>query len=462
MGAGKSTLGPRLAAKLGRPFVSVDAIVEEECEVTVADLFAERGQDAFRELEERAAVEALTRRIPAVIELGGGALGSELTRIALGEHAFTVLLQTTAEEAWRRVHSGVRPLARDPAEFWALYEERTPLYEGVADAHARDLEDAILAAAGVHVWAGACDGLGGLVPDDGNVELVIDARVDELHGDLVRTALGQRLKGSHQVLAGERAKSASEAERLWTALRLERGETLVVLGGGSTSDLAGFVAATFLRGVAWVPVPTTLVAQVDAAIGGKTAIDVEGGKNLVGAFHWPARVVVDPELLATLPPEEFENGWAEVVKSGLLAGEPFWELELPAQVRRTAAFKAAICLRDPLDRGERAQLNLGHTFAHALEAASGFRLPHGKAVALGLLAAMRLSGLAEEERTVEELLRPEPAQVDRNAAWAALTRDKKAAGGAVRLVLLDAPGAPRVGVELEEDVVRGALDALIK
>jgi 3-dehydroquinate synthetase len=150
-----------------------------------------------------------------------------------------------------------------------------------------------------------------------------------------------------------------------------------------------------------------------------------------------------------------------VVKTGLLAGVPLWDLELRAQVRATAAFKAAICLRDPLDRGHRAQLNLGHTFAHALEAASGFTLPHGQAVALGLVAALRLSGLEEETRAVEELLGPQPVRVDREAAWAALLRDKKAAGGAPRLVLLDAPGEPRVGVELEEAVVRAALDALI-
>jgi shikimate kinase/3-dehydroquinate synthase len=462
MGAGKSTLGPQLAERLGRPFVSVDAVVEVETDTTVADIFAERGQETFRELEERAAVEALTRRVPAVVELGGGALGSELTRTALAQHAFTVLLETTAEEAWQRVTSALRPLARDAEEFWELYEERTPLYEGVADAHARDLDGATLAAAGVHVWAGAREGVSGLVPGEGRVELVVDAGVDAHHGDAVRAALGERLTASHVVPAGEGAKSASDAQRLWSALRLERGETLVALGGGSTCDLAGFVAATYLRGIDWVPVPTTLVAQVDAAIGGKTAVDLEGGKNLVGAFHWPARVIVDPELLATLPSEELENGRAEVVKTGLLAGEPIWELELAEQVRRAAAFKAAVCLRDPFDRGARAQLNLGHTFAHALEAASSFTLPHGKAVALGLLAALRLSGLEEQERMVEELLHPKPVQVDREAAWAALNRDKKAAEGRPRLVLLDAPGEPRVGVELEDDVVRAALDALIK
>jgi 3-dehydroquinate synthetase len=234
----------------------------------------------------------------------------------------------------------------------------------------------------------------------------------------------------------------------------------VALGGGSTLDIAGFVAATHLRGIPWLPVPTTLVAQVDAAIGGKTAVDLPGGKNLVGAFHWPARVVVDPSMLATLPAEELRNGLAEVVKTGLLAGEALWELDTDEQVRRCAAFKSAVCLRDPFDRGERAQLNLGHTFAHALEAGSGYELPHGRALALGLLAALRLSGLEKERRTVEQVLRPEPVRVDGDAAWAALERDKKA-DGAPRLVLLDAPGRPRWGVELEPADVRSALDLLI-
>jgi shikimate kinase / 3-dehydroquinate synthase len=461
MGAGKSTLGPELAERLGRRFVSVDAVVEEETGSTVAELFAERGQDAFRELEERTAVQALARRVPSVVELGGGALGSATTRAALAEHAFTVLLETTPEEAWDRVSSALRPLARDPDEFWALFAERAPLYERVADGFARDLDGVLLAAAGVHVWEGALDGLHGLVPGDGPVELVVDARVESLYGERVREALGERLIAPHVVAEGERAKTAVEAWRLWQALRLERGGMLVALGGGSTTDLGGFVAATYLRGIDWTPVPTTLVGQVDAAIGGKTGIDLDNGKNLVGAFHWPVRVVLDPELLATLSPEQLENGRAEVVKTGLLAGEPLWDLDTSEQVRRCAAFKAAVCLRDPLDRGERAQLNLGHTFAHALEAASGYALPHGRAVALGLLAALRLSGLEDTARDVEAILEPQPADVDSDAAWAALLRDKKTAGGKIRLVLLDELGAARVGAELPEDDVRAALEALI-
>ena len=196
-------------------------------------------------------------------------------------------------------------------------------------------------------------------------------------------------------------------------------------------------------------------------MGGKTAIDLPGAKNAVGAFHWPARVVCDPSLLTTLPDEERRNGLAEIVKTGLLAGDPLWELREPEQVRACAAFKTGICLGDPHDRGRRNQLNLGHTFAHALEAAGGYTLPHGRAVALGLLAALRLSGLPDEVRVVGEVLAPEPAHVDRDAAWSALARDKKAERGTPRLVLLDGPGRPRWGVELPEVDVRRALDELI-
>ncbi len=460
MGAGKSTLGPTLAERLGRPFVSTDEVVEERAGSSVAELFARQGEPAFRELEERAALDVLARRTLSVIELGGGGLLSAATRAGLEESAFTLHLETTPEVAWDRVAASGRPLARDPEDFRALFEERRALYEA-ANASVCDLDGAVLAAAGVDVSAGTLDRLGELVPGMGTVELIADALVESLYGQRVRVALGTRLAGFHVVPAGERAKTASEAERLWSALRAGRSWTIVAVGGGSTLDVAGFVAATYLRGVPWVSVPTTLLAQVDAAIGGKTAIDLPEGKNVVGAFHWPARSVIDPEVLATLSAAEVKNGRAEVVKTGLLAGERLWELETSQQVRCCAAFKSAICLRDPHDRGGRAQLNLGHTFAHALETASGFSLAHGHAVALGLLAALRVSGLESDARMVQEILRPPLAKVDREGAWAALARDKKADEGGPRLILLDAPGKPRVGVAVEPRIVRAALDSLI-
>ncbi len=462
MGAGKTTLGPELAARLGREFVSVDEEVERRTGKAVTELFSERGESAFRALEAEAAAELLGRRTPMVLELGGGAVASGATRAALSQHAFVVHLETSADEAWERVRESDRPLARDAESFRSLFDERAPLYDEAADGTAHDVDGVVLAAAGIHVETGAAAHLSTLIPGGSSIELVIDATVSSLHGESIRAALGDRLSAWHDIPAGEASKTIAHATRLWSALRLDRSGTVVAVGGGTALDLAGLTASTYLRGVAWVPVATTLVAQVDAAIGGKTAIDLPEGKNLVGTFHWPGRVIVDPGLLATLPEEEHRNGLAEVVKTGLLAGEPVWELPTAEQVRRCAAFKAGVCLRDPHDRGARAQLNLGHTFAHALEAASNYSLPHGRAVALGLLAACRLSGLEDEVRLVEELLNPRPATVDREVAWAALARDKKAVAGRVRLVLLDAPGEPRIGVEVDNAAVRAALDALIE
>jgi 3-dehydroquinate synthetase len=220
--------------------------------------------------------------------------------------------------------------------------------------------------------------------------------------------------------------------------------------------VAGFVAATYLRGVRWLAVPTTLVGMVDAAIGGKTGINTAGGKNLVGAFHFPEAVVIDPDLLATLPEGERRAGMAEVVKTGLLAGREVWELPEEEMIRACAAYKAGVVLSDPYEtEGRRAWLNLGHTFAHALEAGSGYRVSHGEAVALGLLAALRLSG--QPTGAVEEILRPEPVAADLEAAWAALKRDKKGEGV---FVLLEAPGRPVVTTVADAEA-RAALADLI-
>lgn len=460
MGAGKSTVGAEAARLLGRPFVDLDRELEDETGARVHQLFAERGEEEFRELEEEVAVEALADPAPSVVALGGGAVTSERVRESLAERALTVWLRVDLDEAWRRAAGPERPLARDEAAFRALYAERAPLYEEAADAQAGDLDDVVLAAAGVHVESGALARLGALVPGEGPVALVTDPRVAGIHGADAQVALRDRLGSVHELPHGEAAKTVAACEALWQKLALDRTGTIVALGGGCTTDAAGFAAAAYLRGVPWVPVPTTLVGQVDAAIGGKTALNLPGGKNLVGAFHWPVRTALDPGLLQTLPADERRAGLAEVVKTGLLAGEALWELPEPEQVRRCAAFKAAVCLRDPLDRDERAILNLGHTFAHALEAAAGYEgLSHGHAVALGLLAALRLSGL--DTGAVEETLAPKPARVDPERAWEALRRDKKAEGGRIRLVLLERPGVPRWPAELPEDEVRRALDGII-
>ena len=458
MGAGKSTLGRQVAERLGRTFVDVDAEVEGVTGRSITQLF-EEGEAFFRTKEAKVTVERLHTSPPAVLALGGGALGSSQVRDALRERAFTVHVEVEPGEAWSRVRDVGRPLAQDELDFRALFTKRAPVYAEAADATANDVDEVVLAAAAVHVEAGSLERIGELAPG-GDAALVSDARVAGIHGADAQVALGGRLVSVHELPEGEEAKTVDAVTALWHALRLDRTGVLVALGGGCTTDAAGFAAANYLRGIRWVAVPTTLVGQVDAAIGGKTAIDLAEGKNLVGAFHWPVRTVIDPTLLSTLPERERREGLAEVVKTGLLMGESLWELPDAQLVRRAAAYKSSVCLRDPHDVGPRNVLNLGHTFAHALEAAAGYGdVTHGSAVALGLLAALRLSGL--DTSAVEETLRPEPVRVDRDRAWAALQRDKKAANGRVRLVLLEAPGKPVHGVERPDTEVRSALDELI-
>ena len=442
MGAGKTTV----ARSLGLPTVSTDDSVPIE-------LF-EQGEPAFREREAEVVRAALGRTEPVVVDLGGGAVTIPAVRELLRERATVVWLDVDVDTAWERVKGSARPLAQNYDDFKRRHEERRPLYAEVADAVAHDADDVALAAAGIVVERGALRRLGELV--SGAAALVTDPNVNGIHGMDAQLALGSKLAETHELPAGEEAKTLSALDRLWQELRLDRGGTVVALGGGCTTDAAGFAAATYLRGVDWVPVPTSLVAQVDAAIGGKTAIDLPQGKNLVGAFHWPVCTVVDPDLLHTLPERERQEGLAEVVKTSLLTGENLHE---PLDVRRCAAFKAAVCLRDPHDHGERKQLNLGHTFAHALEAAAHYEgVTHGHAVALGLKAALKLSG--RDSALVDELLRPKPVRVDRERAWAAMQRDKKNVGGELRLVLLG-DGGPQWDVPVPAREVRTALDELI-
>ena len=460
MGAGKSTLGAEVALRLGRPFVDIDDEIERRVG-RISEFFDRYGEAGFRELEKTTIEATLDASSSQVVAVGGGAVTTPDVRRLLRERAVTVLVEVDVDTAWARARGANRPLARDESPFRELYAERAPLYREAAEATARDADDVILAAGSVHVGRGALERLGELVPGAGAAALVSDAHVSGIYGAQAQLALGARLGSTHTVPVGEEAKTVGACQELWRDLRVDRYGVLVALGGGCTTDAAGFAAATYLRGIDWVAVPTTLVGQVDAAIGGKTGINLPEGKNLVGAFHWPARTVVDPDLLETLPEAQRRAGLAEVVKTGLLAGERLWELPDSELVRRCAAFKTAVCLRDPHEQGERAILNLGHTFAHALEAATDYELGHGDAVALGLLAALRLSGLESEARAVEEVLGPRPVRADPERAWEAIARDKKARSGAPRLVLLEAPGRPMTGVELPEAHVRAALGALI-
>ncbi len=438
MGAGKSTLGRELAKLTDRPFVDTDEEIEKRFG-PIGELF-EHGEPEFRRIEEQVVGEALAGPT-AVIALGGGAVLSEVTQARLDRTAFIAWVPVDIDTAWSRVSDSGRPLAQDRERFGQLYDQRCEVYDVLAQGGGADVEALLLSSHGI-VFSSR-------VPYD--AALIADERVASLHELRLLTPA----VSTHLVPSGEEAKTLAVVERLWSELEIGRDGWLVGFGGGSTTDLAGFVAATHLRGVRWVAVPTTLVGMVDAAIGGKTGINTVEGKNLAGAFHFPQQVFVDPSFLSTLPPEERRAGMAEVVKTGLLAGKELWALPEEEMIRACAAFKAAVVLSDPYEReGRRAILNLGHTFAHALEAASGYELRHGDAVALGLLAALRLSGRPTD--VVEEVLAPEPVRVDRGRAWNALLRDKK---GRLKLILLGDEGGYVTDVP-ERDVKR-ALDELI-
>lgn len=445
MGAGKTTIGREVAALTQRPFVDTDEEIEKR-HGPIAKIFDDRGEGGFRELEERVVAEAVASSELSVIALGGGAILSEQTRERLRSRTCGVFVDAPLDELWRRSRGSGRPLARDQTTFRRLFLEREALYVAVGE-RVRDAADVLLKALRVHLVGGSKD---------------VSFRANAVVGDENVLALHPRDFGAsvHAVPPGETAKRLDVVARLWDMLDLERSGTLLAFGGGTTTDVAGFVAATYGRGIAWLAFPTTLVGQMDAAIGGKTGIDLHKGKNLIGAFHYPEGVIIDPDVLATLPERERRNGMAEVVKTGLLAGRPVWELPDEEMIRACAAFKCAVCLADPYERtGRRAILNLGHTFAHALETASDYAVPHGEAVALGLVAALRLSGQPTD--VVEEVLRPRPVAADRERAWAAMKRDKKAAGGRVRLVLLEDAGKPVFPVELPDADVRRELDRLI-
>jgi shikimate kinase/3-dehydroquinate synthase len=449
MGSGKSTVGARVAELTRRSFVDLDGLIEKR-HGPIPELFR-RGEPEFRKIEEETLAEVLAGP-EAVIALGGGAVLSPLNRERLGARAFTVYLDVAVETAWERVRGSDRPLAQREDEFRRLYESRQAVYANAADAEARDVEGVLLSSLGIHLSSGTLRSYADVASWDVSFAVIADEHVIELHPD----PLGKSVLSTHLVPAGERAKTLATVEHLWSELTLGRDGSIVGFGGGSTTDLAGFVAATYLRGVRWIAVPTTLTGQVDAAIGGKTGINTADGKNLAGAFHFPRSVVIDPNVLATLPERERRAGMAEVVKTGLLAGRELWALPEEEMIRACAAYKAAVVLSDPYEtEGRRTTLNLGHTFAHALEAGSGYRVTHGEAVALGLLAALRLSGLPTD--AVEEILQPQPVRADREAAWAALKRDKKGEGV---FVLLEAPGKPIVTTVPDEDA-RRALSELI-
>jgi shikimate kinase/3-dehydroquinate synthase len=468
MAAGKSTAAREAAAALGVTADDADALLEAELGQSIQAVFERDGEAAFRAAEEKLAVGLLERADGGVIALGGGAVQSAAVRAALERHV-TVLVDVDVDTAWNRAHGHGRPLARDRGAFEALYRARAPVYEQAADAVVPGTRTAVVARAVDALrsiperhrllWATSASGdypvwVGPLEdapwPDVGRRVVVSDETVATLYAARVPDALG-----SVEIPPGEEHKTLQTAERIWHALVAQgvtRADHVVALGGGVVGDLAGFCAATYQRGIGVVQVPTTLVAQVDSAYGGKTGVDLPQAKNYVGAYHQPMAVLTDPALLQTLPPAELAAGYAEVVKTALIAGGALWDRVAAGEALDDAMIAGAIKTKlrvvaaDERDAGVRQVLNLGHTVGHAIETATGYaRYRHGEAVGLGVLAALRLSGQDDLRALVADLLRqaglPTRLQgVEPDAVVAATARDKKRIGGAVPFVLVEAPG----------------------
>lgn len=494
MGAGKST-ALAAARKAGLETVEIDELMERELGKPIRQAFEEDGEEAFRAREAEVVGALLENADGGAIALGGGSVLSERVREALGRHT-VVLLEIDAAEAWRRIEGTERPLATSQADVERLLAERAPIYEELADAIVPTADKrvveralpAIQALAGMPVgtrllWASSASGdypvfVGADLlgtewkPLQGRGFCVTDENCE---------TYAQRLWSEQvcTIVPGEKSKTleqVGEVVRELAALGMTREDHVVAVGGGVVGDLAGFCAHVYQRGVPVVQVPTTLVAQVDSAYGGKTGVDIGELKNYAGAYHQPAAVLTDTSTLGTLPSRELAAGFVEVIKTGLLAGGPLWDRvramevidpsNLDEIVFACARYKCSVVAADERDGGLRHVLNLGHTVGHAIEGVSDFSYLHGEAIGLGLLAALRLSdapGLRDEVETIlgrhglPVRLKPEVAVDD---VLAVLAHDKKRTAAGVGFVLLSEPGEPRTGQIVDEAKVRAAVEEL--
>jgi shikimate kinase/3-dehydroquinate synthase len=510
MGAGKSRAAQAVAERLELGVIDTDELLEAELGESIESFFEREGEQEFRRREERlvvSALDALAAQVggpSSVVALGGGAVERVAVQRALDQH-LPVWCDVDEEIAWERSSGSGRPLATDREEFSRLYSSRRPTYEKLARAILpSEAKEAGRAAApwlaamqserGVRMaWAESEGGSYPAVVGEGAIGLLDDAAQtapDELPKRVFCVADERALERHERRLPGreatilvegsESSKTIAEAERVLSELAAagaRRDDCVLAFGGGVVGDLAGFAAATYQRGIPLVQAPTTLVAQVDSAYGGKTGVDLPQAKNYVGAYHQPIAVLADPSLLRTLPPEELAAGFVEILKTGLIAGGELWERarqtetldpdSLAELIFECARTKIAVVAEDERDSGRRAVLNLGHTVGHAIEVATGYgRYRHGEAVGLGLLAALRLSEAEFLRSEVEGLLASHglPVSLDPSvpidAVVDAIGLDKKRTGEGIGFVLIERPGEPRWGERVEPDRVRAAVEEL--
>ena len=502
MGAGKTSIGRRLAARLGLPFHDADTEIELAAGCSIAELFARFGEAEFR-AGERRVIRRLLAGEPMVLATGGGAFMDPETRATIRREAVSLWLRAPLPTLVRRVAQRThRPLLAggDPASILqGLMDKRHPIYaesdivvdctdespehttsrvvEALVNWHApRRLSLALSTGSyDVVVGEGLLERAGGLlapVLPQKRCIIITDSIVAPLHLHRLRHGLAEAGFDCHSIIVptGERAKSLEQyglvVDQILEA-RAERRTTIIALGGGVVGDLAGFAAATVMRGLPFVQIPTTLLAQVDSSVGGKTGINTQHGKNLLGAFHQPRMVLADTATLATLPPRELRAGYAEIAKAGLIGDAAFFNWceshahavvggDRHAQaeaVLRACAFKAQVVgddEREEKPNNGRALLNLGHTFGHAIEAECGYgQVLHGEAVATGIGLAFQLAtklgevSQADTDRVIAHFnavgLPGEMALLNRKLSASRLmhhmSRDKKMRDGAIHLIL---------------------------
>ena len=519
MGTGKSTVGSILAERLGRRLVDMDERIEAEFGKTIAQIFADDGEEIFRQAEAQLC-QTLARESDLVIATGGGTLVSDENWQVLEGRGPVVCLSAGADTVLERVETfedrpllpGDREEKRRNIEGLLLSRRhaygRIPLRvptdgvcpenvaERVLDTLAGNSEIAEMTRITVPTPEGhyhICIGEGILAEAGrllsnravakGQAAIVTNADIAAHYADVLSESLQQ--EGYTPVVClvpeGEAHKTLATIQSLYdqfVTAGLDRSSPIIGLGGGVIGDMAGFAAATYLRGAPFVQIPTSLLAMVDASVGGKTGVDLPQGKNLVGAFKQPAVVIIDPDVLAELPAEEFRSGLAEIVKHGILgAPDLFRQMEeegptnLTQMIADAVRVKVEVVIEDPFERGRRATLNLGHTFGHAIEQVSGYRLRHGEAVAVGTVAAARMAVAlarcdAETANRIESCLDrlglPISATgLDLDEVHAMMFQDKKRRGKMLRFIIPQEIGDVTIIDDPGKQFVREALASVL-
>lgn len=500
-GAGKTTAGKALAARLGREFFDSDPMIENLAGRSIPHIFSQLGEAEFRRLEAKVCHDLAARR-DAVIALGGGALIHAPTRAAFRRGGLIVCLRADVNELLARVgQTGSVPYGRpllagdNPAEkLNTLLSARRAVYDSFAtqiDTAGKSVErvvkeiESLLAPRALPVNAPGLQHE--IALGYGLLETLPDLLAERgLAGPMVAVT-DENVAAKFPILSsqfpitvlpvGEEHKTLDTIRRLYDDFLkhgVDRTGLVVAVGGGVIGDMAGFAAATFMRGVRWVNTPTTLLAMVDASLGGKTGVDLPQGKNLVGAFHPPSLVVSDPLALETLPAPERIAGMAEVIKHGVIGDAGLFEMiESGAafgsaeQLQRAIEVKIRVVEADPFEKGERAILNLGHTIGHGVEAASEFAFRHGEAVAIGMAAESRLAerlglakaGLAERiaGACIQVGLPVRCPGLEPGRILKLMSSDKKKAGGRLKFALPKKIGEAVWGVEVDEALLAEVL-----